>query len=681
MASSGMPPVKYQLITLQGGLDEVTPTLSLPPGSVRACTNFEVSITGGYSRIAGYERFDGRASPSDAVYSGMNLSNASLLSFGSVITTSTGSATATVVGVNGNDVFYTQITGLFATGDTIKVGITTIGTVVSDSPLNPITAAQDAFFLSKAADIYRVNIQAVPGSGPIRGLLYFHGGDVYAWRNTVDNVSMQIYKSSTSGWTLVPLGYELPFNTGVRELFEGDVIVGLTSGATATVTRVATASGSWTAGTAAGYINFASVSGTFQLDEHLRVAGVLHAHSGGTQDAITLAASGRVDVTIDNFGAGRRAYGADGVNYGFEFDGKVYTRIRTGMVVDKPNHVVVHKQHLMFSFDNSLQFSGIADQYNWAPLVGAGEIAMDGAITALLVQPGNQSTGALAIYTDDNTSILYGSSSANFSLVAFNVGTGAKAFSAQNINASYTFDDRGVINMATTLNYGNFDSASLTMNIRPFVQQHRNLVTASGVNREKGQYRVFFSDGTAIYVTLSNGQYLGTMTMEFAHAVTCMAEGEKPDGSETSFFGSANGLVYRLDAGTSFDGQAIPASLTLVFNAVGSPRLLKRFRKAAFEINGSGYAEFAASYELGYSSAYINQSSATSYTSNLKASLWDNVFWDNFSWDGRTLAPTEVEMNGTAENVAIKIGSSSASFPPFTINTIILHYTPRRGIR
>jgi len=61
-------PVKYDLIKLGGGLDQVTPTLSLPSGVARRATNFECSITGGYTRIAGYERFDGRPNPSDATY-------------------------------------------------------------------------------------------------------------------------------------------------------------------------------------------------------------------------------------------------------------------------------------------------------------------------------------------------------------------------------------------------------------------------------------------------------------------------------------------------------------------------------------------------------------------------------------------------------------------------------------
>jgi len=63
-----LPRVQYDLIRLMGGMDQVTPTLSLKPGVVRRATNFECAITGGYTRIAGYERFDGRPSPSAALY-------------------------------------------------------------------------------------------------------------------------------------------------------------------------------------------------------------------------------------------------------------------------------------------------------------------------------------------------------------------------------------------------------------------------------------------------------------------------------------------------------------------------------------------------------------------------------------------------------------------------------------
>jgi hypothetical protein len=65
----------------------------------------------------------------------------------------------------------------------------------------------------------------------------------------------------------------------------------------------------------------------------------------------------------------------------------------------------------------------------------------------------------------------------------------------------------------------------------------------------------------------------------------------------------------------------------------------------------------------------------------LRSSYWDEFVWDNFVWDGKEVSPTEIEMLGTGENVAIRISSSSDLFKPFTVNSIILHYSMRRGLR
>jgi len=678
--ATGMPPVKYSLIQLQGGLDLVTPTLSLPPGIARSAINFEVAITGGYTRIADYEQFDGHPNPSDAVYNSITVASATGLAVGNTFTNLAGTSSGYIIAINDTSIIYTRAVGTFAVSDGVYVGGVLKTTITVLGATATISSSLSSQYTYLAGEVYRADIGAVPGAGPIRGVVYY-GSTVYAWRNNVGETAMAIYKTTSSGWTLVPLGYELAFDTGTTQLNEGNTIVGQTSGATATITRVVLSSGTWAAHTAAGYLTFASVTGTFQSGENLRIGATTYAHAGGAQAAITLSPTGRVETVIDNINGATRIYGADGVNYGFEFDGTTYVRIRTGMTTDTPTHVAVHKSHLFFSFGASVQFSGIADPYNWTPIIGAGEIALNANVTAFLVQPGDQSTGAMAIYSDDNTSILYGSSSANFQLVSYNVGTGAKAYSCQNINVSYSFDDRGVMNMATTLNFGNFDSAALTLNLRPFVSERRNLSTASGVNREKGQYRIFFSDGYALYVTLANGSFMGAMPMQFPNPVTCMCEGQRADGSETAFFGSTNGYVYRLDAGTSFDGAEIAANMTLVFNAIGSPRLLKRFRKASLEITGTSYADFYFNYDLAYATTDIGQAAQTLYASSLSASYWDTSYWDFFVWDERTLAPSEVEVNGTAENIALRIASNSPYFQPFTINSAILHYTPRRGLR
>jgi hypothetical protein len=677
------PQVNYDLVYLKGGLDLITPTLALPAGIARDSYNFEASITGGYTRIAGYERYDGKTAPSSATYAGLTVTVTGVISVGDSIVGVTSGQSGTVIAVNGSDIYYTEATGAFLVGETLNVSGVPQGTVTSITATGILTANQEAQYLGLAANVYRAHIGAVPGSGSIRGVLEL-GGEVYAWRNNVGGTAMAIYKASAAGWVNVPLGFEIGFSTGTSEIFEGDVVVGSSSGATATVTRVVLESGSWGAGTAAGRLIFATVTGTFTAAEFFRVSAVNHARVVAAQTAITLAPNGRVETVLGNFGGVNSqllAYGCDTVNRGFEFDGTVYVPINTGMATDIPTHVAVHKQHLFFSFGTSVQFSSLGDPYQWAPLLGAGEIVQPEPVTAFVIQPGDQSTGAMAIYSDNYTYILYGTDSSNWNLVPYNTGAGAKAYSGQNLGQTYTFDNRGVITLQATLSYGNFDTAAVTLNIRPFTQIRRNLVSASGINREKSQYRLFFSDGYGLYITIANGQMLGAMPVRFPDAVTCACEATDSFTTETMFFGSTDGFVYALDAGTSFDGEDINAAIELNYNSENSPRLLKRYRRGSFEVTGNGYCEFQFAYDLGYSSVYIGQEANTPYENSFAASYWDSVYWDLFIWDGRTLSPTDVEIKGTGQNILLRLSSNSPYYQPFTINSVILHYTTRRGLR
>ena len=675
-------PVKYDQIKLGGGLDQVTPTLSLPPGVVRRAANFECSITGGYTRIAGYERFDGRPNPSDANYNLLLCTFVATVSVGNTINGTLSGATGVVIYVDLASIVITRETGTFLAGEMVLVSSTNVATITAVQGVSA-DGLTDATYRSLAADNYRADITSIPGSGSVLGVSYYNGV-VYAWRNNAGGTAAVLFKSSSSGWTAVTLGKELSFNTGTALISDGNTVTGTTSGATGVVARVVLQSGTIAAGTAAGRLILSSSTGTFVSGENLTVSGGVKAKAGGTATQITLAPSGRYETVVANFGGGTanyKIYGADGVNRAFEFDGTTFVPIVTGMTVDTPNHIVFHKQHLFLSFGASLQFSGLGYPYQWSPLVGAGELAMNAQITNLLTLPGDQSSGALGVYTRSDTSVLYGTSSANFSLSTFNSGTGALAYTAQNMDQAYVLDDRGVISLGTSLNFGNFLPASLTMNLRPFIQQNRDTAIGSLVNRDKGQYRIFFSSGNALYMTVLNGKLLGSMPVQFAHPVSCCVEGETPTGNTSQFFGSTNGFVYRLDAGTSFDGDNIPANINLVFNATGSSRLLKRYRKASVELTGDSYTEIQFGYDLGYRTSTIDQPQDETYENDLRSGFWDSMLWDNFVWDGTDISPSEIEVNGTAENIAVRISSNSDLFPQFTVNSIIVHYTPRRGLR
>lgn len=678
-----LPQVRYDLISLAGGLDQVTPTLSLDPGTLRRAANFECSITGGYTRIAGYERFDGRPAPSAARYNVLTCTFTGAVAVGNTITGGTSASTGKVIAISGSNLVITREVGTFVANESISIGGT--GVAVIDEIVGlAADGLTDAQYKSLAADDYRADITQVPGSGQVRGVA-FYAGKVYAWRNNAGGTALGMYMSTAGGWAAVPLGIELKFDAGAVEFVSGVTVTGATSGATAVARRVVLQSGSWGGVTpATGRLIFTLVTGTFQDNENLLVGGVVHAVVDGTASQMTWLPDGRVQAVVANFGGGqtnRKLYFCDTKNRAFEWDGEYLVPVTTGMSPDAPTRIQVHKQHLFLAFGHSLQFSGLGLPYQWSPIVGAGEIAMNAPITNLIILPGDQSSGAMGVYTESDTSVLYGSSEADFKLSNFNTGTGALAYTAQNMDQTYALAERGVMAMGTTLNFGNFLASSLTMNIRPFVQARRNLATASVVNREKGQYRVFFSDGTGLYLTIATGKYLGGMPVQFPNNVLCCTEGESVDGPEISYFGSSNGYVYTLDAGTSFDGASIPANITLVYNSIKSPRILKRYRKASVEMTGDSYAEFSFGYELGYGSPEISQPTDEVYTNDLRPAYWDSFTWDNFVFDGKEISPSEIEVTGTAENIAIRISSVSNLLKSFTVNSILVHYTMRRGIR
>ena len=214
-----------------------------------------------------------------------------------------------------------------------------------------------------------------------------------------------------------------------------------------------------------------------------------------------------------------RLYGCDGVNHAFEFDGDILVPIYTGATTDAPTHIVVHKNYLGLSLGSSLMYSAPGLPYNWQAIAGAGEIATGDTVTGMVSMPGGTTGGAsgygagstLGVFSRNNTSILYGSDASTFSMISFNTGTGALAYSLCNMAQTFAFDDRGLNGLQTAIQYGNFNSTTLTLPVLPFVNERVNLLTASMLNRRKSQYRAFFSDGFALYTTIVNGKLSGNM--------------------------------------------------------------------------------------------------------------------------------------------------------------------------
>lgn len=265
---------------LGGGLNLSDPNLQTDPGEVVGVNNYEPGLRGGYRRVDGFERVDGRQRPHKAEYSaadGTFQSPATPASQGDTLTGSTSGATATFIKYTDakDEIAVANVSGTFVSGETLTnpsgQNEFTISETITKSGGSDDDVDRD--FKYATQDYYRGLIQAVPGAGPVRGV-WVHRDGIYAFRDDADPATeSRMYKATTGGWSQVALGTKVRYWRGEKRIEEGDVLTGAVSGATCTVKRVAVFRGTFGASDALGFVITDSVTGTFTTGEELQVDG------------------------------------------------------------------------------------------------------------------------------------------------------------------------------------------------------------------------------------------------------------------------------------------------------------------------------------------------------------------------------------------------------------------------
>ena len=219
-----------------GGLDVVTPALSVDPGFALAMVNYEPWFNGGYRRIDGYERYDGHAKPSAAVVYGVPIS--SLAGVPTTVGTGTSSGntgtglpgtgvssgatgqfvegiTVSVNGTNTSWLAVTNVSGTFTNGEQVQIGtLTSTGTFLSAPSLSyaPTGTGTSGFqysseFLAQAQNYYRQQIKPVPGVGNVLGA-WQNGTNVFAIRGTntsgtsTSALAAKMWQQTGTGWAI-----------------------------------------------------------------------------------------------------------------------------------------------------------------------------------------------------------------------------------------------------------------------------------------------------------------------------------------------------------------------------------------------------------------------------------------------------------------------------------------------
>lgn len=622
---------------MQGGLDLVTPPIAMQPGKAVAAVNYESDMSG-YARIAGYERFDGRPSPSEAT------------------------------GVD---------------GDTIAARRALIG--------------------------------EVPGTGPVRGV-WIYGGEVWAFRDTGGAGGM--YKATPAGWELQTFGHVLYFTGGATAFSEGETVTGGTSSATGVVVRAVRQSGLFAASpgnTATGYLVISGLTGAFTSGEAITSAG--GAAVASTSFRIELTAGGQYEFVNHNFyGAAslRRMYFCNGGGSAYEWDGTnlapIYTGISSGPLLtfdlilarnddtviarddsviivrgefDRPSYITQFSNHLFLAYPGgSIIFSGLGEPMDYRTTAGAGEIGVGDEITGLL---GSAST-ALVILCRSKIEYLTGFDTASFTKRTISDGAGAFPRTVVMLDQPIYLDDGGLRKLSTTEAFGDWRVGTVTEMVEPLMRAKRRAGVAASASvrvREKDQYRLYWKDGTGLFVYFGR-KYPEVMPVKFPVVVACACAGEISDaeGRERLFIGGDDGFVYETDAGVSFDGEAIPAFVQLAWNSVGAPLQNKRFHKATIEIDAPDDSAIGVLFQVDYDRPGNVEGDEVQFTVGQGTRSNPVIgYHDEIEWTTPVMGVLDHWLNGIGRNMALTIISDSATEEPNTISAMTVNYTPRRVLR
>lgn len=668
-----------------GGLDLVSASLVIKPGRAVAALNYEPLSTG-YGRVWGYERYDGQAAPSAARLYRMPFTDGlTTIMAGQEIEGASSGATATVVVDVADDegfIYLTEMTGAFEEDEDIKVAGTAVATV--DGEVLEDTSDSSSEYraaLASAQDVYRALIAAPPGSGPLRGIGELDGS-IYVFRDNGSATGCVMFKATDAGWVAQSFGTILYFADGAgAEIGEGDTIEGDTSGATAIVRRVVKQTGSW-GSDAAGYLVLSDQSGAFVAEDITVSAAAVGTISGNAQ-AITLPAGGRYLTRSYNFYGARnmrRMYGVNGVGPAFEWDGTVLAPIFTGMAVDIPNRIAVFANHLFLTYPGgSVQHSAPGEPLLWDVILGAEEICVGDDVTDIL----DATETALAIFALGKVAILTGTDADTFSLADLSDDAGALPWTAQSVGTAIYLDHRGLRSLESTQAYGNFRTGVLTEPVQPLLDAKQRAATfpiASVVCKAKSQYRMFWPDGSGLSVYMG-GKYPEALPFALGFAPTCAFRCEMPDTTEAIFVGSDEGMLYRIDSGTSFDGDGIEAYLMTPPNLIGAPGQFKRFHSVDIGATSAGYSEFQIVAEFGGSLDHP-PTPAFDLSAAAPGGFWDIDYWGDFLWAATSDDSAFAHIDGIGTSVQFVILSESApANPPHVLQTYTVNFTPRRQKR
>jgi hypothetical protein len=146
---------------------------------------------------------------------------------------------------------------------------------------------------------------------------------------------------------------------------------------------------------------------------------------------------------------------------------------------------------------------------------------------------------------------------------------------------------------------------------------------------------------------------------------------------EKIWFGAADGMVYQMDKGRSYDGDPLQYHLRLPFNHMGGPQLLKRWHKAVLEYDAPSTATLRLAGEVDYADPNEPPLVEQNIPAPGGGGFWDAINWDQFYWSAPVEGKIEVFIDAIGQSMSLLLGGEQADEEPHVLQGLTLFFSVR----
>jgi len=419
--------------------------------------------------------------------------------------------------------------------------------------------------------------------------------------------------------------------------------------------------------------------------------GVYYQGSGTTWTSKATASQtsfSKARFTKYNFDGFSRIAFVDGANYPayYDTDGDTVTFLSSGGVNDQvqgAEHVANFKNSIFYALNNDVFFTAPFTDDDLDPINGAGQINVGSAVTGLIAF-----REQLIIFCLDRILRLVGNTVADFALQPITEDIGCiESGTIQEVGGDIIFmGPDGLRTLSATDRFGDFGLDVASKPIQDTYTTFKNNASSfsSLVIPSKAQYRIFGFSSTerqAVARGLLATKFVdqggsGLNWSELRGFKVFVSDAQSVGTSDLVVFANEDGYVYRMEFGSSRDGENLDGIYESPFMPINDPQIRKTFYKFVGYIDPEGPVSLQINLKFDQGDSRVVQPpafevagtgtniflygspTATFGTSTFGGEL-DNIYSNNVIGSGKTVA------------IRLEDRSTNASF---TLDTVVLEY-------